>query len=293
MSIPTIDEFNNLFPNNEICVKYLLEHDVFYRSIPCPSCERPMRRMDGKMVFRCYTKACADREISLRKHTFFYGSALSCLDIMRLGHLWLAGVTHSSAQILTGHSSKTITAFFKHFRNLVAGALEEEDQVIGGPGVVVEIDETKMGKRKYHRGHRVDGVWVVAGIERTETAKTFAIQVEDRSANTLLNIIETHVKHGSIVYTDCWKGYNGISDTLKLEHQTVNHSKNFKDPLTGVCTNKIEGLNNGLKMKISARNRVENGMQEHLDEFIWRKKNRSILWNSFVNALRNIHYEFE
>jgi hypothetical protein len=32
---------------------------------------------------------------------------------------------------------------------------------IGSPGIVVEVDETKLGKRKYHRGHRVEGVWVV------------------------------------------------------------------------------------------------------------------------------------
>jgi len=38
--------------------------------------------------------------------------------------------------------------------------VEEESEPIGGPGKVVEVDESKFGKRKYHRGHRVDGVWV-------------------------------------------------------------------------------------------------------------------------------------
>jgi hypothetical protein len=42
-----------------------------------------------------------------------------------------------------------------------------EDAVIGGDNIVVEIDGSKLGKRKYHRGHRVEGVWVVGGIERT------------------------------------------------------------------------------------------------------------------------------
>ena len=37
---------------------------------------------------------------------------------------------------------------------------------IGGPGKVVEIDESKFGKRKFHRGRRADDVWVLGGIER-------------------------------------------------------------------------------------------------------------------------------
>jgi hypothetical protein len=28
-------------------------------------------------------------------------------------------------------------------------------------GIIVEVDETKLGKRKYYRGHRVVKVWVI------------------------------------------------------------------------------------------------------------------------------------
>ena len=39
-------------------------------------------------------------------------------------------------------------------------------------GEVVEVDESKFGKRKYHNGRRVDGVWVFGGIDR-RTRKFF------------------------------------------------------------------------------------------------------------------------
>ena len=41
-----------------------------------------------------------------------------------------------------------------------------DNKKIGGPGHVIEIDESKFGKRKFNRGRRVDGCWVLGGIDR-------------------------------------------------------------------------------------------------------------------------------
>ena len=41
-----------------------------------------------------------------------------------------------------------------------------QNNIIGVPGVIVKIDGSKFGKRKYHKSRRVDGVWVFGGIER-------------------------------------------------------------------------------------------------------------------------------
>lgn len=46
-----------------------------------------------------------------------------------------------------------------------------------------------MGKRKYNRGHYVDGVWCIAGIERTKSKQSFVIPVEARNAEILNYVI--------------------------------------------------------------------------------------------------------
>jgi transposase-like protein len=244
--------------------------------------------MDRKS-FCCNKRAC-DIELSQRKHTFFFGSRLNCAHILHMSYLWLNRCTQTQIVAQTGHSKPTVTAFMKHFRGLITATLDEVDQVIGGDGIVVEVDETKLGKRKYNRGHRVEGVWIVAGVERTAQKKIFLVEIQDRSAETLLEIIRAHVLPGSIVHTDMFRGYSRITTELGLVHKTVNHSVNFTDPETGVNTNTIEGNNNALKIMIKPRNRVKN-IGDRLAEFIWRRKHRNRLWEAFLEALRDIHYD--
>ena len=57
-------------------------------------------------------------------------------------------------------------------REVCEVALFERREKIGGPGKLVQIDESKIGKRKYHRGHVVEGQWVFGGIEE-ESRKCF------------------------------------------------------------------------------------------------------------------------
>ncbi len=75
-----------------------------------------------------------------------------------------------------------------------------------------------------------------------------------------------------------------------MTHQTVNHSENFVDPITGVHTNTIEGFWNGLKYHIAPRNRNQNDIDEHLLEEIWRRKHQGNLWNALLDALKTVGY---
>ena len=62
---------------------------------------------------------------------------------------------------------------------------------------------------KYHRGERVEGQWVFGGVER-DTGKCFLEPVENRSAQTLMTLIEEWILPGSIIISDSWKSYSTI-----------------------------------------------------------------------------------
>lgn len=269
MPLPTQIQFREMFPTEQATVNYLMNNNLFYTEHNCSECGTQTKRYGNPDRFVCNKRGCTKRgsRISVRIGTFFYKSHMSCLEILNLAHLWLCEVHVKSCILLTGHSSTTVCAYYAHFRQLVTSSLSEEDQVIGGEGVIVEIDETKLGKRKYNRGHRVDGVWVLVGIERNSGGKIFLVPVPNRSAETLRMVIASHVRPGSIVNTDLWRGYRNLED-LNLTHVTVNHSQSFVDPVTLSCTNTAEGLNSGLKRKIPIRNRVKNEIRLHLGEYV-------------------------
>ena len=112
-----------------------------------------------------------------------------------------------------------------------------------GDRIIVEIDESKFGKRKNHHSQRVEGVWVLGGVERTNSHKTFLAVVPRRDAQTLTEVICQFIRPGSLIYSDMWRAYNGLPDEegMNWVHEVVNHSIEFVTN-EGVHTNTIEGI---------------------------------------------------
>jgi hypothetical protein len=73
--------------------------------------------------------------------------------------------------------------------------------VLGGPEVVVELDEAVLVKRKYNRKRRVNEKWGFAGREVVSKA-CFCFVVPNRTRETLFSIIFDFVRPGNIIYTD-------------------------------------------------------------------------------------------
>ncbi|KAG1135447.1 hypothetical protein G6F37_013960 [Rhizopus arrhizus] len=62
--------------------------------------------------------------------------------------------------------------------------------MFGGPGVDhVQIDESKLGKRKYHRGHRVEGVWVLGMVEAIALGTNRVVTISQANGVTETRLI--------------------------------------------------------------------------------------------------------
>ena len=149
---------------------------------------------------------------------------------------------------------------------------------------IVEIDESKFGKRKYNRGHPVEGVWILGMIERSGEKKVKLFQVEKRDKCTLTNLISQNFDTNTTVYTDGWRGYSGFSEK-DSNHQTVNHSKNFVDPETGAHTNTFEGTWNGIKVNVPHRCWTKKLINPFLVRYMITKNEKDNVFKFLVKLL--------
>ena len=78
-------------------------------------------------------------------------------------------------------------------------------------------------------------------VEAAGFSKILLTRVNDPSRWSLIPIICKHVLPGTTIVSDEWSVYKTLDIMADYCHITVNHSKIFKDPITGACTNKIEG----------------------------------------------------
>ena len=204
-------QLKRIFDDPEECLTYLKEKLIIPHELNCIECgiDIKIKKYD---LFECPN----------RKYTIFMNSRLPCNKLLELGYLWLIKMSHGSITKFTGMAETTITRWTHAYRIMITKEIKEMETKIGGPGIIVEIDESLFWKTK-------DGntVWVFGGKERTPEKKIFATIVNDRSQETLLYYIWKYIHPGSIIYSDMWKGYTNIYTRLGIQHHIVNHGHEF------------------------------------------------------------------
>ena len=118
--------------------------------------------------------------------------------------------------------------------------------------------------------------------------------VQQRTAQTLLPIINAHVALGTIVHTDEWRSYSCISSLPNVaSHGTVNHSVTFVDPTTGVHTQNIESYWNRVKIKLKRmRGCHDEQIPSYLDEFMWFERYGTTPQQAWISIIQDIAQQY-
>jgi len=90
----------------------------------------------------------------------------------------------------------------------------------------------------------------VLGLCDANERRYFLIDNKDKII--LYQIIKQEVINDTIIHSDCWVGYNELSQ-YGYDHHMINHSKNNKDPIANTYTQRIESLWIPLKLLYSKR----------------------------------------
>jgi len=184
-----------------------------------------------------------------------------CLDILA-----------SKTAILIGLNRKTINHWFLTFRLAIyAWQMNEFKKMFGE----VKLDESYFGARR-KRGFRgklkrgrgtmkqpVFGVFKRNGRVYTEI-------IPDCKKLTLQAIIKGKIDKSAVIYSDKWRGYDGLVDVGYDKHFRVNHGNNEFSKGEGVHINGIENFWSFTKRRLSKFNGVKKNFELHLKECEWR-----------------------
>jgi len=226
LSHKMIDNNKNCSDSHQDCSMFLIKNKLSKGSYiwKCPLCHKT------KTIF---------------SESIFEDSKLQVSDILKIIYCWSYDFSLKVSSNETKVSTHTISAIFSQMKRACYEVVESSfRKKIGGHGMTVEIDETLLSKRKYHKGRILNEQWVFGGICR-ESNEIFLELIPNRTSETLSSYLWRNIEYGSMIMSDSWKGYSFLDENSFPQpylHASVNHSTNFVDPETGANTQREERL---------------------------------------------------
>jgi hypothetical protein len=140
-------------------IQFLFDRKVLKEDRSCEICETPLNLETcspsvyiEEQFFRCQNKKNKHSYLeSLKKGSWFYRSNLNLNEALKIAYYWANCASIKDVHREVHCSRKTAGLFFQFFRELVSSVMMDTVKPIGGPGKIVEIDESKYGKMKHHR----------------------------------------------------------------------------------------------------------------------------------------------
>ena len=189
-----IDDIIMIAFSYEDTISWLRNYGLLARQMRC-KCGVLMYEANYAHSQDSYTWRCrvCKTVCSLRYGSFFYGSKLSLPSLFKFLYYWSEDIqSHAWMEKHLRWSSSTVVDWKNFMRDVCIEDILVNPEPLGGPGIIVEIDESKFGKRKYNRGRLLTGQWIF-GILEKDTDKVVMFSVPNRSTATLLSIIKTNL----------------------------------------------------------------------------------------------------
>ena len=157
-TIPTRASVLSVLTNEKAALCFLEDKGVIRPPKKCPYCNGKLlpqsTNLESKFRFtlRCRAVACkAKYSCSVLKGSILMNCKFSKEKFVDFCYHWLLGCKQKQIMAALGMNAGTVTDWSNYLREAVTmDILNNDDCKIGGPGIIVEIDESKFGKRKYH-----------------------------------------------------------------------------------------------------------------------------------------------
>lgn len=220
----------NFFNQDERALEEFQRHSVLPLALVCPTCGSKCQFRPSNRTFFCKKinrdsggrrKVCKF-SVTERKGTLLDKAHVKPSDLLLFISLFLSKArTQRDAEDWLGWASDTCVNWSSICYEVCEFWLSEQS-CIGGPGKIVEVNESKFRKSKSDKSQDIEGKWVFGLLER-DTKKLLLFPIEKRNSATLLPIVLQHVVSGTTIYSDKGCGYARLPQ-LGYDHHTVNRS---------------------------------------------------------------------
>lgn len=270
-----IEANNRIFCDVDYLREFLIEENVVSISSRCLKCngismlKTWVRNNNKNIGYVCTVKGCQNKKS-------LFNTKLNVLKHVQTIYLLFSGATYKQLKWWCGISNTTIFAIKTKLRECYNNYISRRPISIGGPGVLVEVDETVLSRRGVIsnpttlQDEIADTVWVLGAIDQNKNF--FVKKVENRRIVTLSRALEGVILVGSILRSDGHPSYPEVAKNLSVVHHVVNHSLGFVAP-DGSHTNNIEGFWAHLKSEMRRENGVKrDNIDIWIDEYIFKRR---------------------
>jgi hypothetical protein len=193
-------------------VQKMFDLNFVKRSMNCRYCSTAMKLKKSKdsldgFNWRCINYSCTKYQttISLREFSWLKGVSTSIRKILKIILYWANSTFQKSILENVSISKNTLSSIRKFLLSRIESYFERNPIILGGPGVIVQVDKIMLNYEvKSHRG-RVPRkqIWCLTFADTSFVpSRCYFEIVRDRTAENLLTIIERVIRSGSIIATD-------------------------------------------------------------------------------------------